>query len=94
MAAHQAPPPLGFSRQEHWSDFFNHTEIHKQKNVCLNRHYSIHDIWVNSAWLSRPFVILAHSVMAIYSILLPYKKLLFLFVDYMILNIENPKESI
>ena len=26
--------------------------------------------------------------MAIYSLLLPYKKLLFLFVDYMILNIE------
>ena len=39
-------------------------------------------------------MILAHSVMAIYSLLLPYNKLLSLFVDYMILNIENPKESI
>ena len=33
-AAHQAPPSLGFSRQEHWSGLPSPSPVHKVKSQC------------------------------------------------------------
>ena len=36
MAAHQAPPSLGFSRQEHWSGLPFPSPVHEKWNVQVN----------------------------------------------------------
>ena len=49
MAAHQAPPSLGFSRQEHWSGLPFPSPMHESEKWKWS-----HSISVSFWWLSKP----------------------------------------
>ena len=50
-AAHQAPPSLGFSRQEHWSGLPFPSPMHENEKWKWSR--SVHGIAKNRTWLSN-----------------------------------------
>ena len=60
-AAHQAPPSLGFSRQEHWSGLpFPSPKAHLRKNLKLLK--SCHVIWTQSQKLKWVFMLQSTNI--------------------------------
>ena len=51
MAAHQAPPSLGFSRQEYWSGLPFPSPMHERKKYWISE---IHDLSSFMVMLSKP----------------------------------------
>ena len=43
MAAHQAPPPLGFSRQQHWSGLPFLSPMHESESEVAQSHLTLSD---------------------------------------------------